>query len=252
MLKSWTSASIRTKPGTIIARCYAACRGGGSGVTSTRDHLWDRGTGTDSGVAEEHSRCTLFVCTLGNARGSQLMGGGNARAGSSSQLAPIDIAIVVVYLLVIVAVGVMAKPLAKWMSFRARTSGRAATASDDDGDVGDCSEGGGGGGGGGDPSGVQDTSDFFLGGRTIPWWCLAASGMSSNLDVSGTMINTAWVFSIGASGELTALTTLTTLTALTALTTAATQASLWKSAAESLYRWRSRWPSSASGSRGPE
>ena len=61
-------------------------------------------------------------------------GRGNARAGSSSQLAPrIDIAIVVVYLLVIVAVGVMAQPLAKWMSFRARTSGRAATASDGDG-----------------------------------------------------------------------------------------------------------------------
>ena len=41
---------------------------------------------------------------------------------------------------------------------------------------------------------------YFLGGRTLPWWALGASGMSSNLDVSGTMINTAFVFALGASG----------------------------------------------------
>lgn len=41
---------------------------------------------------------------------------------------------------------------------------------------------------------------YFLGERGIPWWALGASGMASNLDVSGTMINTAFVFALGASG----------------------------------------------------
>ncbi|MCI0494906.1 sodium:solute symporter [candidate division KSB1 bacterium] len=41
---------------------------------------------------------------------------------------------------------------------------------------------------------------YFLGNRKLPWWALGASGMASNLDVSGTMINTAWIFALGASG----------------------------------------------------
>lgn len=41
---------------------------------------------------------------------------------------------------------------------------------------------------------------YFLGKRGLPWWALGASGMSSNLDVSGTMINTAFIFALGASG----------------------------------------------------
>lgn len=41
---------------------------------------------------------------------------------------------------------------------------------------------------------------YFLGERGMPWWALGASGMSSNLDVSGTMINTAFIFALGASG----------------------------------------------------
>jgi len=41
---------------------------------------------------------------------------------------------------------------------------------------------------------------YFLGQRGLPWWALGASGMSSNLDVSGTMINTAFIFALGASG----------------------------------------------------
>jgi len=31
------------------------------------------------------------------------------------------------------------------------------------------------------------TDEYFLGGRRLPWWALGASGMSSNLDVAGTM-----------------------------------------------------------------
>ena len=41
---------------------------------------------------------------------------------------------------------------------------------------------------------------YFLGERGMPWWALGASGMASNLDVSGTMINTAFIFALGASG----------------------------------------------------
>ncbi len=45
-----------------------------------------------------------------------------------------------------------------------------------------------------------DIDSYFLGNRGLPWWALGASGMASNLDVSGTMINTAFVFALGASG----------------------------------------------------
>ncbi len=45
-----------------------------------------------------------------------------------------------------------------------------------------------------------DIESYFLGQRGIPWWALGASGMSSNLDVSGTMINVALVFALGISG----------------------------------------------------
>ena len=41
---------------------------------------------------------------------------------------------------------------------------------------------------------------YFLGNRGMPWWALGASGMASNMDVSGTMINTAWVFALGTAG----------------------------------------------------
>lgn len=46
----------------------------------------------------------------------------------------------------------------------------------------------------------QGIDAYFLGQRTLPWWALGASGMSSNLDVTGTMINTALIFALGAAG----------------------------------------------------
>jgi SSS family solute:Na+ symporter len=46
----------------------------------------------------------------------------------------------------------------------------------------------------------EGIDQYFLGNRGMPWWALGASGMASNLDVSGTMINTAFVFALGASG----------------------------------------------------
>ncbi len=41
---------------------------------------------------------------------------------------------------------------------------------------------------------------YFLGNRSLPWWLLGSSGMSGNFDVTGTMINTAFIFAIGAAG----------------------------------------------------
>ena len=41
---------------------------------------------------------------------------------------------------------------------------------------------------------------YFLGNRNLPWWALAASGMSSNLDISGTMIIAALIYALGAKG----------------------------------------------------
>jgi SSS family solute:Na+ symporter len=41
---------------------------------------------------------------------------------------------------------------------------------------------------------------YFLGSNKIPWWALGASGMASNLDVSGTMINVAMIYALGATG----------------------------------------------------
>lgn len=35
--------------------------------------------------------------------------------------------------------------------------------------------------------GGRHTGEYFLGGNRLPWWALGASGMSSNLDVAGTM-----------------------------------------------------------------
>ena len=41
---------------------------------------------------------------------------------------------------------------------------------------------------------------YFLGNRNLPWWILGASGMSSNVDVSGTMINPAFIYALGTLG----------------------------------------------------
>ena len=41
---------------------------------------------------------------------------------------------------------------------------------------------------------------YFLGGRRIPWWVLGASGMASNLDVTGTMVAISWIFLLGLNG----------------------------------------------------
>ena len=43
---------------------------------------------------------------------------------------------------------------------------------------------------------------YFLGNRHVPRWLLGCSGMASNFDITGTMINTALVFVLGISGFL--------------------------------------------------
>ncbi|MCK5519700.1 MAG: sodium:solute symporter, partial [Candidatus Marinimicrobia bacterium] len=47
---------------------------------------------------------------------------------------------------------------------------------------------------------TEGIDSYFLGNRELPWWALGASGMSSNLDISGTMIIVALVYAIGAKG----------------------------------------------------
>ncbi|KAL9642245.1 hypothetical protein ABK040_007245 [Willaertia magna] len=46
----------------------------------------------------------------------------------------------------------------------------------------------------------ETIDDYFLGGLSIPWWALATSGMASNLDISGTMINIAMIYAMGVRG----------------------------------------------------
>jgi len=41
---------------------------------------------------------------------------------------------------------------------------------------------------------------YFLGNRKLPWWALGASGMASNTDIAGTMINTAFIYALGTKG----------------------------------------------------
>ena len=42
--------------------------------------------------------------------------------------------------------------------------------------------------------------DYFLGGRTLPWWALGISGMAAWLDITGTMIITSFIFMLGPRG----------------------------------------------------
>ena len=46
----------------------------------------------------------------------------------------------------------------------------------------------------------RSTESFFLGDKNMPWWALGASGMASNLDVSGTMIIAALIYTLGVQG----------------------------------------------------
>jgi Na+/proline symporter len=46
----------------------------------------------------------------------------------------------------------------------------------------------------------QSSEHYFLGGRSMPWWTLGASGMASNLDVAGTMAIVALIYRYGLHG----------------------------------------------------
>jgi len=46
----------------------------------------------------------------------------------------------------------------------------------------------------------ESIDSYFLGKRKLPWWALASSGMSSNLDITGTMIIAALIYALGAKG----------------------------------------------------
>lgn len=46
----------------------------------------------------------------------------------------------------------------------------------------------------------RSTREYFLGGNRLPWWALGASGMSSNLDIAGTMAIVAMISLYGLHG----------------------------------------------------
>lgn len=46
----------------------------------------------------------------------------------------------------------------------------------------------------------QGIDAYFLGDRQLPWWVLGASGMASNIDLSGTMIISALIYALGTKG----------------------------------------------------
>lgn len=43
-------------------------------------------------------------------------------------------------------------------------------------------------------------SEYFLGGRKIPWWAIGMSGTASNFDMTGTMVIISFIFAIGLQG----------------------------------------------------
>ncbi len=47
------------------------------------------------------------------------------------------------------------------------------------------------------PGHEQSVEDYYLAERKLPWWALAVADLSSYIDISGTMINTALVYAIG-------------------------------------------------------
>jgi Na+/proline symporter len=48
--------------------------------------------------------------------------------------------------------------------------------------------------------GNECLEEYYLGGRKIPWWALGIADVSSYIDISGTMINTALVYALGIKG----------------------------------------------------
>lgn len=46
----------------------------------------------------------------------------------------------------------------------------------------------------------QGISNYFLGGRKIPWWAIGMSGTASNFDMTGTMVIISFFFAIGLQG----------------------------------------------------
>lgn len=46
----------------------------------------------------------------------------------------------------------------------------------------------------------RGADDYFLGGRKLPWWALGASGMASNVDISGTALAVGLIYALGVTG----------------------------------------------------
>jgi len=42
--------------------------------------------------------------------------------------------------------------------------------------------------------------DYFIGGRSLPWWALGISGMASWLDITGTLLIVSFLYMLGPRG----------------------------------------------------
>jgi hypothetical protein len=93
-------------------------------------------------------------------------------------LSAVDIYIIASYLLSVLVVGV-GLTIARHLRMR-KLPGQAAAAGDDGGD--------------------DALRDYYLAGQSLPWWALAVADVSSYIDISGTMINTALLYSLGVNG----------------------------------------------------
>ncbi|MBI1292862.1 sodium:solute symporter [bacterium] len=46
----------------------------------------------------------------------------------------------------------------------------------------------------------EGAGSYFLGGNKLPWWALGASGMASNVDISGTTVAVGLIYAMGVAG----------------------------------------------------
>lgn len=103
-----------------------------------------------------------------------------AAAFSATSLGTVDLALCGGYLLSVLLVGLFftEKERRDREKFRREREARAKTDSHAD----------------------EILEEYYLGGRRIPWWALAVADVSSYIDISGTMINTALVYALGVQG----------------------------------------------------
>jgi hypothetical protein len=111
--------------------------------------------------------------------------------GATTGIGGVDLALCVVYLFSVLCVGFYFtlkerrdREKLRQLRLRAAADQRHKTKTNTNSDVSD----------------EQVLEEYYLGGRRIPWWALGIADVSSYIDISGTMINTALVYALGVKG----------------------------------------------------